>query len=462
MSATHYAISWIYEELCITRIQRGFPLERWTAPFEVKDLGSLCQAMSDACEYVDLSRGGNVSFVYEDDLHTHELLELPNMSVKDLERLLERKVESSKPFEEKAAWCYHEARHEDDKEGVLLHLMPQHIVDSILRICQEYYLTPNRLVPLTEVMSEQVQSYKLEPESMVILAALFSHHTEFIIALGSGEVLLVRELPYCGRGEGEQRLVTDINRTLRYCKQKFGCLVDTVWLLGEHVDQVHANIDIDIETTLNYDPNSLDPVFWAVESANLTGQLSANFIPLLARKKLNRKLFYRAAMWVSAVILTSAITVFTSVEYAIAKQNSNNKEVLLENASIESEIVRIQHLADQAETSKRQLQLLQADEQNLPALFINHLGDLTPQGLVLTNAEVHHIDNAWRISLTGHSKKPLDEVADVLQEFESGLQSAPWNLQISQSWKSSWYDQLRSGAASGEIEVGFKIVGWMK
>ena len=462
MSVTRYAISWIYGEFRIAHLNKGVPDQHWTAPYPVNDLVSLGRAMGEASEYVDITHGGDLAIVYEDDLHSHDFFAVPFMGKKDLEKLLARKVENSKLFEEDAAWCYHEAKHENEEEGILLHLLPQSIVNSTVRICQEFYLTPRRLVPLTEVISEYVKTYQPEPKEILVMVALFSQRIEIVIALGDGEALFVRELPYSGYGDEQARLVTDINRTIQYCKRRFGAAVDKVWLLGEQADQIHAQINNQIEAEFNYDPESLDPTFWAMEVSNLTGQLSANFIPLLARRRLNSTLMLRVAVWLLGGLFLSAIGIGASVEYALAQHSFNQNRIQADIATSIGEIERIENLIAEAEQSKQKLALLRADTQNLPALFTSYLGDLTPAGLILTYSEILPQGEEWKVTLKGTSKLPLSDVATVLSSLESALSSDPWNLTITENWKASWYEQLRNGSASSRGDIGFEIVGLMK
>ncbi|MCF6193011.1 MAG: hypothetical protein L3J46_01605 [Kangiellaceae bacterium] len=462
MKKFQFSISWIYGEFRIARMQKGFTLERWTAPFTVHNLQSLNQALLGASAHMDLSRGGDLTIIYEDDLHTHSFFDVPNMAKKDLEKSLLRKVEQNKPFEEKAAWCYHEAKHNEEEEGILLHIMPQHIVDAIVRLCQEFYLTPRQLVPLTEVVSSVTQTYKVDEKDILVIVALFNERTEILVTVGDGEVLFVRELPYSGFEEDPQRLITDINRTIRYAKQKYRKTVNDIWLIGENTEQILELIDPQIEGKLHFDSNGLDPFYWVGEVAKLKGQLSANFIPLLAQKQINRTLFYRAALVVLPFIALAAVATVTTVEYALAKQSAETEHISVEIDELTNEINRIENLIFRGEQSKQKLQLLQGSAHNLPALFVNHLGDIVPAGITLTSVRIRNIANEWQIEMQGKSDFDLNQTAEVLLEFETKLTQSPWNISITKSWKSSWYGQLRAGAAASNGQLAFEMEGWMK
>ena len=463
MAVTKFSISWIYGEFRLARVRRGFTLERWTAPFPVHNLEDLNRALLGASEHMDLSRGGEVTITYEHDLHTHEFFTVPNMSKTDLEKSLARKVLQNKPFEDKAAWCYHEARHNDHEEGILLHIMPQHVVDAIVRLCQKFYLTPRQLVPLTEVVSSITESYRAKDDDILVLTALFKQRTEIVVTCGNGEVLFVRELPYNGNESNQQRLITDINRTIHYTRQKLRKSVAATWLIGEGAEQITEQIGAQIEEELHFDPNGLDPFYWACEVSKLKGQRSANFIPLMAQKKIDRTLFYRVALWVMLVTSVATGTIISGVEYMLTKQTIDSKAVTANIAMLTRERNKIEGLLARRMREQEKLNTLQSHAHYLlPIFFVNHLGDIMPAGLTVTNLSVLSVDAKWEIQLKGQSKLSLNHLTSDLLHLESLMKSPPWNITITKSWKSTWYQQLQAGAALSTQPLAFEITGTMK
>ena len=462
MKHTRYAISWIYGEFRIARLKQGNVVESWLAPYAVHDLASLSRAMADCATQVDLGRGGDVAIAYEDDLHTHEFFNVPSMARKDLEKLLQRKVEQNKPFRDEAAWCYHEARHSEQEEGILLHLLPQRIVDAVIRICQEFYLTPKRMVPLTEIVSETITRYGVADDNMAAVVALFEHRTEIVVTLGNGETLFVRELSYASGDDNHQRLATDINRTIQYCKQQFGRPVEDVWLLGQTAEHAWRQMHRSLPVRVFADENSLDPLYWALEVAALPDRLSANFIPLLARKKINRALFARLALWAAPVTATAALTLAVMIELDVQQAAASRDALQAEQAGLQQRISSLQSLISRRDQSMQKLSLLQADNRNLPALFVSHLGDLLPPGLTLLHSTIRRDQGEWEIRLQGESRQSLQQMVSVLQDFENRLQQPPWNITISQGWKQGWYRQLQSGGATLATAPDFELRGWLR
>ncbi len=461
MKACRYAISWIYGEFRIARMQHGLPLESWRAPYEVHDLAGLSQALAEAAGHLDLTRGGDVAIAYEDDLHTHEFFDVPSMSRKDLEKLLQRKVELHKPFEDEAAWCYHEARHDDSQEGILLHRLPQRIVDAVVRICQQFYLTPRRMVPLTEIVSQSLPRHRLQAEQMVAVVSLFAQRTQIVVTLGNGETLLVREMSYVASDANLERLITELNRTVHYCRQQFGKPIEHVYLLGEQAERVHAPVDERLALPVHLDEQGLDPLYWAIEVARLPDKLSANFIPLLARKKINRALFARVAVLLFPLVVTSSLTLAWMGESIQRQQSQRQQSLQAAIHDMEEKLEHLQSLISRRDQSLKQLSLLQADNQNLPALFISHLGDLVPAGVTLQHAAVTESDDRWQVSLSGTSVMPLQQAAQRFALLQQRLQQPPWNIHIEQGWQQSWYRQLQAGAAAAE-STDFSLQGWMR
>ena len=209
-SYTRFGIEWAYNEFRVGRLENGECKDFWTAPYAVKDLFDLNRAMYDASQQIDLRSGGTIAIAYEDDLHTHEFLEVPAMGKKDLQKFVERRVTQDKSFDGAAAHCFHNAKRNNKVDGILLHMMPKSIVDALIRICEEYYLHPRRLVPLTEILSEHVRKLGAEADDILLVVAIFNRRVQMLVANGRGDILFVRELAYAWRHDKTDRLVVEV------------------------------------------------------------------------------------------------------------------------------------------------------------------------------------------------------------------------------------------------------------
>ncbi|MEL7311135.1 MAG: hypothetical protein AAFN07_06470 [Pseudomonadota bacterium] len=456
-----FAIEWAYGEFRIARMRGADVVESWKSPVAVNDLNDLAAALAAAAEVVELGRGGSVAIAYEDDLHTHEFLELPPMSRRDRTRYLQRYVDNNKPFDGPAAWRAHPVKR-NKVNGVLLHLMPKYICDGLMRVCAEFYLVPKLLVPLTEIMSRFIPSLERDDEDAILLLALFDNRTQMLISDANGEILFVRELSYPWTAETNGRLVLDINRTIGYSKQRIGGMISQAWVLGPNAAEVTDALDERIDAKVQYNADAAKPAFWMQQVVSLPVSLHSNFVSLLARGSVSGKTVVRAGLLVTAILMMATIGVATSVEYAIWKHRPDVDSLSVEIERRERQIETLQSDVDRMDAEARKLDILNLDAFNLPGLFLSRLWEIVPEGLVVTEVKIARSASVWHVDLEGRSTETLGAIAPLLVQLEDNLSGAPWNGEIVQSWEAAWMQQLEQGLAANGSEVGFQIRGQLR
>ena len=460
--STDFGIEWAYGEFHIARFHHGECVEQWTSPYPVNDLSDINSALYDASEHIDLSRGGDIAIAYEDDMHTHEFVETPKMSRRDLEKFLQRRVERHKAFEGDAAWCYHDVSRNQQSTGVLLHLMPKRIVDAVIRICEEYNLRARRLVPLTEIMSEHVPSYQAKDDDVILVIALFATRVQMIVAHGNGNVLFVRELKHSWKSDAFGRFIVEINRTIGYARQHIGPILTGAYIIGEYAPQLIDEIKSQLDVKVEVDEQATARSFWMQEVSELPQKLSSNFIPRLARRALTRKAGIRFGVLVATGLSVASLLIAAVMEIMIAQTGYDEKMMATEITSLELKIEDLKSDLRELETNEKRLNQLTADAFNLPAVFLSHLGALIPANMSLTQANINRSDAYWDIELTGTSKLLLSELPFALAQLEAKLVSPPWNVSITQSWQEVWMEQLRNGGAAQDMVSGFQISGRLR
>ncbi|MEM7611188.1 MAG: hypothetical protein AAF270_05900 [Pseudomonadota bacterium] len=453
-----YGIEWAYGEFRIAKFKGDQIVQSWKSPTPVNDLASLSEAMHQATHHVDVSRGGSVAIAYEDDLHTHEFIEIPPLSRRDLNKYLQRHVETNKGFDGAAAWRAHPVDRAG-VSGVLLHLMPKYVLDAVMRICEEFYLLPKLMVPLTEVMSEFVPSLEVETENALLLVALFDDRTQMLVSSDDGEILFVRELSYPWEPSSNERLIVDINRTIGYAKQRIGGAITQAWVIGENAEFANASLNERVDATMTFEPRAADPDFWLQQVVALPQGLASNFIPLLARSSITGKTFMRAGIMMAAVFALAAITISILVEGTILANRFDTLSAQQQISEKNDELLRLNNEVELMNLEKSKLDILSVDAFNLPALFLSHLGDLLPAGLVLTNAEIVRGRDGWNLTLRGMSDRSLGDVAPLLADFQKQLAQDPWNTAVTVSWEDAWMKQLEQGFATQTGNIGFEIRG---
>ncbi len=461
MARTSYSISWLYGEFRIARLHKGNIAAQWEAPERVETHAQLVRALDAASNHVDLSIKGDVTVVHEHDLHTHDYLEVPSMKRRDLEKYLQRRVEQDKSFEEDAAWCYHKVSHRDGKEGVLLHLLPKRLVKSTTAACTAVGLAPKNYVPLTEIVSDYLPTRDIAHDQLIVVVACFNERTEIILALGDGEALFVRELNYGLSSETVERLVQDINRTVRYTRQQLGRGVDTAWMMGHLAPQFAAELEAGVEMPVYFDDEAEDPYFWAQWATRLSGKLSANFISVFAQKNMTGEVFRRVGAWSTAAVIAVAgfLTLFTGG--LVTHRADQMRSIEQRSDQVRTLIAEVEQKVSAGKSKQDHLNRLRATSHNLPSLMMVHLSRLTPSEVTLTEVEIQRSGGAWRVALSGTVAGDMRRGARILARFEQDLEQPPWRVAVRQSFTETWMEQFEQGKLSDSGRLGFQIAGEM-
>ncbi|MEN7344010.1 MAG: hypothetical protein AAAFM81_13750, partial [Pseudomonadota bacterium] len=244
-----------------------------------------------------------------------------------------------------------------------------------------------------------------------------------------------------------------------YAKQRIGGSVKNAWLIGERAGEVQETLSGAVDIALQVNDNASEPEFWMKQVAVLPQRLASNFIPLLARSSITGKTMMRAGVLITAAVSVAALVFCSLVEYTLRTSSADSLEIQALITEKEQELDRLNAEVELMELEKTKLDILNVDAFNLPAIFLSHLGDLVPEGLVLTNAEVKRGDNQWAIVLAGKSTVSLGEVAPLLSQLQGALEADPWNTQFTVSWEVAWMQQLTQGRAAQSGDVGFEMQG---
>ncbi len=459
MSRNSYTISWLYGEFRIARFYKGELAEQWQADGLVEDREQFLRTLIEAGRHLDLSARGEVTLVHEHDLHSHDYLEVPAMKKRDLEKYLLRRVEQDKPFAEDAAWCFHEANHGDGKQGVLLHLLPRYLVEETVSACADVGLAPKRYVPLTEIVSDYLPTAGVEPTDLLVVLACFEQRTEIIVALGDGEALFVRELNYGAHEDTVERLITDVNRTVRYTRQQLRRQVDTAWIMGHPPWTIVERLRQALDVPVHFDADAADPYFWSVWATRLSGRLSANFISVFAQKNITQDVMRRAGVWCTAALVVLAVCMTLFSTGLVSHRAEQIRQINYRTDAARQSIDDLELALQAGKTKQQHLQRLRATSYNLPSLMMLHLSYLTPDDVTLTEVEIQQDGEGWLVDLRGIVGGDMRHGARVLAGFEQQLQQPPWDVAVTQSFRSTWMEQFNQGRLDDGGGLGFSIAG---
>ena len=436
--STKYGLSWIYEEFQLVRLHHGKCVESWSAPGPVHNLAEFASALRSGREALKIRGGQDIAIAYESDDHSHVFLDLPPMSTKDREKYLGRRVKQEKKFDDDAAWGYRLIKHDNGSGGALLHILPERILGTIMHVCENNSLVPRRLVPLTDIMVQHFEQEKLLEQQVSLIIALFESRVEMVVVRDSEEVLLVRELGFHWKFDGMDRLRLDMERTLRYAKQRHACLISQIFLMGEGAaeaaENLQSNFDVPVKSYLHAD----SALFWATHVSFLPRRTTSNLIPPMMQNTITSRQWRKAGFVMAATSSLVAAVVVAQVEFLIAKYDNLHAQFLQLSAELLEEKHRWEEKYRQLDDSQNRIDQLTLDKPPVPAWFLAGLGDMVPENLILTRAQIRNQDSSWGFLLEGSTKPTLADTAQLVEQLEDSLRQDPWNAFVSRSWQSKW------------------------
>ncbi|MEM9604485.1 MAG: hypothetical protein AAGA11_16590 [Pseudomonadota bacterium] len=457
--STHFGISWIYEEFHAVRLSQDEVVQEWRASTPVTDLTGFSLALAEASKALRMRRGGEIAIAHESDEHTHSFFDVPSMSERDLEKYLVRQVAQEKGFSEAAAWAYRKSSADAENKSVLVHVMPASTRDAILRICEENHVVPRRLLPLTDIMAQHVLRVDRDHHEHTLLVALFDSRIEMVVLSADGDPMFVRELGFSWHGGGVERLRTDIERTLLFTKQRYQSTISAVTLMGVDAVEAATLMQPHFDITLSPDELSLEHGFWAAEINRLPKRTKTNFVPRsMQRAVTNRQLIATGKRMALAASLCS-IAAIASIEFYIFQHAKQNADLISQIEQLRTEQSDLLAQRETLTTLEQQLATLTDPEHVLPVLFLQQIGDVLPESMVLRRIELEQRDTVWAFRLAGINYTSLADAAHSLSELESRLARAPWHAAVSASWQDAWLEQLRNGRAAGDAEISFEVEG---
>ncbi|MDX8409574.1 MAG: hypothetical protein R8J84_05970 [Mariprofundales bacterium] len=462
-------INWVEGGLHFAYVVGGSVRQTWHAPESVNELAEFNLALREACREMGVKTGDQVAISYESTQMSHPLVQIPVLKLEDLEKNLFRRAEKEKVFEEAASWSWTRTYPAKDGPGVLLHLFPRPLRNALVRICEEFYLTPIRLVPLSDVMGRHIaqlaSSMEGGEEYFFILVALFECQVEVLVARGDGTVLFLRDINFQWRNAAE-RVETEIERTMLYAKQQFGAEIHTVWLTGEGSTDLANALEKKFRSAVLADPEIDSAEGWAVSVTNLPKKLTSNMIPWYVQQRPMRRLILRLGAAFSIFLLLLTIGTVATVEYLVRTEHpfQTDQSKLLET---QSEILTWQQKGAQLKRFEQRLHGYDVlGQPPAPLLMLRYLGSVQPQGVLLRQVDVRLHGRAAsgrgkvHFTLQGEAGVSPDQGLDLLDQMERNLSQPPLAARMLRHGETSWQKAVLSGSADTLIKpLHFELQG---
>ena len=461
MSKLVGAISWLYGDFRVLRLQRGKVLSVYHAAEAVTDLATFAEAVATAHHALALP-SGPIAVVFANDDCGHLSFEAPPTSAADLERMVARRVDTEKTFTEAASWTYRAVADERAQTGrtVLLHLAPKRFVDAIIRICEEYFLQVRSIVPLAELVARITLPACTSAEDVVIATAVLRERAVLSVVRADASVVFARTVTLGEHGEVDDRIPLEINRTALFAKQKIGKSIDAACVFAADA-ALGARIAPQLELSLR-EVAVVDHEFtWARALASQNLAPLGNLVPRFRQRALSQRSLTRAAMLASVVLWLVALISVAWVTQFNSRVAGRGSMALAALPVLESETATLTAELERLSAQKQRLGELSPTLAAVPAGFMHQVGLDLPASLTLTQARITRVDGAWNFRLEGLADSRLEVTLPTLEHLSANLEAAPWFAVVNPGWRQTWLQQLRSGAAANG-PIRFAIHGQLQ
>lgn len=453
--STHYSISWIYDKFVFCEFSHNKCVSTWLAPEPVRDVKDFASSLKAMKVANNIKRYSSLTLVYKSELQTHAFLEMPPMSKKDAQHYLSRNVEKEKTFDAEAIWSYRSALKGRLSKGALLNFMPKDVFNEIVNACEKAKFDLGKLLPFTEIIGQRVAKIPTKENEIIVVVVLIINYVEIVVTDERGDVFFVRDLHIQWDVNNLDRLQRDIERTLLYTKQQ-NAHASQIILMGANCIEVATLLKHKFSIPVNADPVSMDDNFWVNTALAISDRSSSNFIG----QSIITSLMRRASIGVGVCAATASVAI--AITTALVMNNmrlEGNEQLLHQVNTLENKLseLRVQY-SDMSEEQQTIDVLLETNDP-IPVLFLYDLGNLVPDTMVLSKAEMALREGKWEFTLEGANIPTLATSVTELEQLEDALQSGQWRANVSSAWREAWLEKLQQGKANDQGLIAFKMEG---
>lgn len=461
MSKLVGVISWVFGEFRAVRMHRGKVTGVYHAAETVADLAAFAEAVSTAHTALALP-SGPIAVVFANDDSGHMSFEAPPTSAADLERMVARRVESDKTFNEAAAWSYRAVADERAQTGrsVLLHLAPKRLVDAMIRICEEHFLQVRSIVPLAELVANISRPACSTPEEVVIATVVLRERAVLCVLRADGSVVFARTVAIGEHDAPDERVLLEINRTALFAKQKIGKSIDASCVFAAD-GELAARLAPALELPLREVAVEDSEFTWARAAGSIDLTPLGNLVPRFRQRALSQRALTRAAMLSTVVLWGVAIVSVSWVAQFNARVAGRGAIAQANLPALENESAALNSQFEQLSAKQQRLRELKPSLVPVPTGFMHQVARDLPPSLTLTQASIRRGEEGWDFRLEGFADSRLETTLPTLEQLSATLEDSPWNGHVNPTWRQTWLQQLRSGAAANG-PIRFALRGQLK
>lgn len=442
----------------------------WDYPDPVAGLQGLEEVLEEMGSVLEF-HGGTVVVAISSSQVAHHSLKIPPMGEQDLLAYLGRKARIESTGADRPCWGWRPLRESlKGENSVLLQVLPEAMVDVFLRFCDRRGHEIELIVPVSGSLLLAAAKLPIPQGSWVLMAGEAENATTVVLVQPSGDLALVRELPYgWSDGVSLERVGRELHRSLLFAKQQFGVVAQEVWLLGsrteECVEPMSKLLDVPVRSRSTEDP----PAQWLEPLVDAPWTLPDNLVPE-SRRKLRR-----ARKWLVAgvtLLLAMVVAVVSLWSLSFRKQRALTQDVgrmSLETrtATLLKERTELEAVLAQRDALASQVALLDsACKRPLPGWLHGWLGRNLPDGLTLSRTSVglDSIGGFWKVELVGAGPRDPVAAASIFKQFEHRIDSSVPGWRTVVPTKERWHREILTGSnlAADTAGIAFRIEGVLR
>ena len=461
---TTLSVSWLNGQFRAISVHRGQVEASWERPGNTEGPEHFDAFVREAVHQTGY-RGQTVLLVLAHARLAQQLVDLPPVKGKKLQKVIQHQARQQKMFQGEASWASEACPPGKAAQRVVLHLLPKQLISQLVLGCKRNGLRLAGVIPPSAVLHQQFVHLGLEKDEVGLLAAETGGSTTLAAGGRDGQVLLARTLPGSWN-EDPHRLGVDLNRTALFISQQYSAPINRgLWLFGPGAEEKVEAIQRHIQLPVDLSPVLDEPFYWATEAAKLRLEQSPNLVSRELREQPQRRVFATAVAVITTLVILASL-VASSYFLAQTRQEAATGEVISRDlAHLQATKADLEKLDKELSRKKQVIRLILGERPPpVPAWFLAYLGDAVPSELVVTNLHIAREEDHYKVQVGGTFQKGLppsanEPVADPVESLKARLAGPPFHVRILEPQAQKATAGATTSSKSGAVES--TVLNWL-
>ncbi len=415
-------VSWLHGAFHAAVFRRQKLVKEWTCPTRAESIDAFGEALDDALDQLGFT-GTEMFLLLETENFTHQPENAP-VAPAAARVYLQRRVERIEKEQEPMLWVSQPTVVARQEQSYLLHLLPGSFYDQLNRLLLARRLDLTRILPLVVPLHRELSRMPLGKDTPLLLVVDLGETTVVVVGRVGGPLVFYRTI-LASLGAEPARVGVEVNRSLLYAKQQYGCPVEHVWVMarsGKCVPHLQAKCGADKKITVL--PTT--PLDWLQTAIKLPARQPVNLLLGYFSRRRRRallRLLAITACWSGAAAL--AVGDLAQRE-RFAAERTRHAELASRESQLLTERDRLIARNGSLALDQQWIEALAAGRlRGVPARFLALVADALPDGVRLTDAQVKwetEESPRWTFRLEGLVEADAESASTLLTAIQGQLE----------------------------------------